>query len=78
VVAELVHQFAKANSLTPLEEEIVCQIAGWQYAVNLVGVADLIRQLAAGAQPEPTLPDPIPVPLTEENYYAERSNSAQG
>lgn len=74
-----VHRFAIANSLNPLERQLIEEIAGWQYVQEVDAVLrrmpDLIEELDRDWRQAPayrTLADPAPVPLTEENHHASR------
>lgn len=71
-----VSEFAAENGLSQLEALVVERLVCWNSFECLTQARDAINKLIAVAEGFPDeldLKEPEPVPLTEENHYAERS-----
>lgn len=68
-LAKEITEFAAANQLTDLERAYVWQIAFWQTPEDL----KLARETLQAIIDATPVPPAKPVPLTEENHYAERA-----
>jgi hypothetical protein len=75
-IGKCTHQFAQANGLGYLEQQVCYRIASWTRVDELLAArADITRMIDVAELNEPRLPikEPEPVPLTEENHYAPRA-----
>lgn len=74
-VSSEVNKFCSINKLEGAEKAIILLLATWQTSEQLSDVQDfIIRLLEEEGVVDPyAVPDPKPVPLTEENHYAERA-----
>lgn len=69
VICRKVSEFAEANGLSALEQAFIYIISTWTFTEELTLAERILVELIREAANEA---DKAPVPLTEENHYAER------